>query len=169
MTLDSLNAFTVTFTPRSVLWKYTCFVMQYIVFFLVLQSSCWGREGRLLYFNHLLAVVWLLVFCVSSSWCRGLVCSVCDCGISWSYSLTFHACQSNYLFCISTLFMHLFPLRYTLPYSFTLIFALNCKFPIRGSSNKFWQWSHISETVIEIRILLPIACGHGCCLFMFEI
>ena len=40
---------------------------------------------------------------------------------------------------------------------------------IRGSSNKFLQWSHISETVIEIRILLPIACGHGCCLFVFEI
>ena len=40
---------------------------------------------------------------------------------------------------------------------------------IQGSSNKFWQWSYITETVIEIKILLPIACGHGCCLFMFEI
>ena len=40
---------------------------------------------------------------------------------------------------------------------------------LRGSSNKFWQLSHISESVIEIKILLPIACGHRCCLFMFEI
>ena len=24
---------------------------------------------------------------------------------------------------------------------------------VRGSSNKVWQWSHISKTVIEIRIL----------------
>ena len=40
---------------------------------------------------------------------------------------------------------------------------------IRGPSNKFWQWPHISETVLEIRILFPIACGHRCCLLMFEI
>ena len=33
----------------------------------------------------------------------------------------------------------------------------------------FLQWSHISETVIEIRIILPIGCGHRCCQFMFEI
>ena len=39
---------------------------------------------------------------------------------------------------------------------------------IRGSSNKFWQWSHISEIVIEIRIILHTACDHGCCLFMIE-
>ena len=40
---------------------------------------------------------------------------------------------------------------------------------LRGSSNKFWQWSHILETVIVIRFLWPIACGHWCCLFMFGI
>ena len=33
------------------------------------------------------------------------------------------------------------------------------KFIVYGSSNKFWQWFHISETGIEIRIVLPIACG----------
>ena len=30
----------------------------------------------LLYFNRVLIVMWLLVFCGSSSWCHGLVCSV---------------------------------------------------------------------------------------------
>ena len=45
---------------------------------------------------------------------------------------------------------------------------LNVTF-LRGSSNKFWQWPHISETAIEIRILLPTACGHGCCLLIFKI
>ena len=33
-----------------------------------------------------LTVVWLLVLCVSSSQCHGLV---CECDISWSYSLAF--------------------------------------------------------------------------------
>ena len=43
------------------------FVMQYFVSFLVLQSSRWGREGWLLYFNCLLGIMWLLLFCDSSS------------------------------------------------------------------------------------------------------
>ena len=38
------------------------FVMQYLVSFLVLQSSRWGRECLLLYFNYLLYVIGLLVF-----------------------------------------------------------------------------------------------------------
>ena len=48
------------------------------VSFLVLRSSCRGRESWLLNFNCLLDVMWLLLFCVSSSWCHGLV---CHCGI----------------------------------------------------------------------------------------
>ena len=40
---------------------------------------------------------------------------------------------------------------------------------VRGSSNKFLQWSHISEIVTKIRILLLVACGHGYCLLIFEI
>ena len=40
--------------------------------------------GARSYFNCLLAVVWLLVFCASS-----LQCHVCECGISWSYLLFF--------------------------------------------------------------------------------
>ena len=36
--------------------------------FLYVQSSCWGGGDLLLYFNCLLAVVWLIIFCVSSSW-----------------------------------------------------------------------------------------------------
>ena len=43
---------------------------------LVLQSSWWGRESWLLYFNCLSDVLWLLVLCGSSSRCRGWVCSV---------------------------------------------------------------------------------------------
>ena len=53
-----------------------CFVMQCLVSFLVLQSSCQEREGWLLYFYCLLDVIRLLLFFVSSSQCRRLVCSV---------------------------------------------------------------------------------------------
>ena len=35
------------------------FVMQYLVSFLVLQSSHWGRDSWLLYFHCLLDVIWL--------------------------------------------------------------------------------------------------------------
>ena len=54
-----------------------CFVVQYLVSFLVLKSSRWGRErernGCLkIAFN----VIGLLVLCVSSSRCNGLVCTV---------------------------------------------------------------------------------------------
>ena len=47
----------------------SCFVEHCFVSFLVLQSSWWRREGWLLY-----------VVCLCWS-------AVCDCGISWSYSL----------------------------------------------------------------------------------
>ena len=36
-----------------------CFVMQYVVSFLVLQPSRWGRESWLLKFYRLLDVMWL--------------------------------------------------------------------------------------------------------------
>ena len=49
-----------------------CFVMQYLVSFLVLQSSRGRREDWLLYFD----IVFWMLSCVSSSWCRGLVNSV---------------------------------------------------------------------------------------------
>ena len=51
-------------------------IVQYLVSFLILQSSRWGRECLLLYFNYLHNVTWLLVFYVSYSWYHGLVCSV---------------------------------------------------------------------------------------------
>ena len=55
----------------------TGFVMQYYtVPFLVEQSFYCGRESWLLYFDCLLAVIWPLVFCVSSSRCCGMACSV---------------------------------------------------------------------------------------------
>ena len=52
-----------------------CFDMQYLVSFLVLKSSSCGRESCLLYFNCHVGAMWLLVlvFCVSSSRCYGLV------------------------------------------------------------------------------------------------
>ena len=45
---------------------------------LTLQPSRWERESWVLYFNCLIAAMWLmlLLLCDSSSWCRGLVCSV---------------------------------------------------------------------------------------------
>ena len=67
-----------------------CFVLQYFVSFLVLQSSRWGRESYLLYFCCVLIVMSLLSLFDSSSqrqWMVGSI--VCDCGIFWSYSLTF--------------------------------------------------------------------------------
>ena len=39
--------------------------------FLVLQPSRGGRESRLLYFDCILVVMWLFVFCAPSSRCRG--------------------------------------------------------------------------------------------------
>ena len=40
----------------------SCFVMQYCVFFLILQSSRWRRESRLVYFCGILNVMFLLSF-----------------------------------------------------------------------------------------------------------
>ena len=47
------------------------------------------KEGErwLLHFHCVLAVMWLLVFCVSSSQGGRLV---CDCCSSWSYSHAYH-------------------------------------------------------------------------------
>ena len=70
------SCFTVLCTSHC-LWEFCvglCFGMHYFMPFLVLQSSWWGRESRLLCFYCLLDV--LLLFCCSSSWCRGLDCSV---------------------------------------------------------------------------------------------
>ena len=50
-----------------------CFVMQYLESFLVLQSSCRGREGWLLYLDCLHGAVGVLS---SSSLCNGFVCCV---------------------------------------------------------------------------------------------
>ena len=56
-----------------------CFVLQYLVYFLVLQSSSEEERAGCFNSNCLLYIMWLLVFCVSSSRCRGLVC----CVLSW--------------------------------------------------------------------------------------
>ena len=68
-----------------------CFAMQYVVSFLVVQSSfaiilLGKRESCLLYFCGILNVMFLLSFFASSSRYCGLA-RVCDCGISRSYSL----------------------------------------------------------------------------------
>ena len=40
----------------------------------VLQSSCRKRDSKLLYFKlNVCAVMWMLVFCVTSTICQGLV------------------------------------------------------------------------------------------------
>ena len=59
---------------------------------LVLQSSWWGRESWLLCLICLPGVSWWLSR--SSSRCHGLS-AVCDCGISWSYSLTIFYLRIN--------------------------------------------------------------------------
>ena len=64
-----------------------CFAMHYFVSILVLQSSWRGRESWLLCYYCLTDVLLLWMFCGSPSRWRGLVCTVCDCGISWSYLL----------------------------------------------------------------------------------
>ena len=58
------------------------FGMQHFMSFLALQSYWQGREIWLLCFNCLYDVVLLLILCGCSLWCREIVCSVCDCGIS---------------------------------------------------------------------------------------
>ena len=65
------------------------FAAQYLVSFLIFQSSWWGKESLVLYFNCLPCVSWPLVFWGSSSRRRELVCSVCNCAISSHYQLFF--------------------------------------------------------------------------------
>ena len=65
---------------------YTVFIVLLSVLSFLLQSPHWGRESWLIYFHCFLAAVWLLLFCVSSPRCPGLV---CDYGISWSYWFIF--------------------------------------------------------------------------------
>ena len=40
-------------------WSFVLYKKQYVAFFIVLQSSRWGRESWLLYFNCALTVIWL--------------------------------------------------------------------------------------------------------------
>ena len=54
-----------------------CFVDHCFVYFLVLQTSCSGRESWLLYFFLSSWCLITVLFCGSSSQCRGSVRSVC--------------------------------------------------------------------------------------------
>ena len=67
-------------------------VMHYLVPCLVLQSSCGERASWLLYFNCVLVVL------SGTALPRGVVdvSAVCECGISWSYSLNF-SCYLRYI------------------------------------------------------------------------
>ena len=61
------------------MWEFCvclCIVMHYAVFILILQSSWRGKESWLLCYYCLTDVLILLIFRGSSSWCRGLVCSM---------------------------------------------------------------------------------------------
>ena len=59
-----------------------CFVLQYVVLFLVLQPSCRGKERELVallllcYECHVTLITTLLSFFDSSSQCHGLFCSM---------------------------------------------------------------------------------------------
>ena len=66
----------------------THFVVHYFVSFLVLQSSWRRRESWLLCFYCLTDVFYCKCSVTLPQGAVGLS-AVCDCGISWSYSLTF--------------------------------------------------------------------------------
>ena len=68
----------------------SCFVMWFLVPFVDLRPSCWGRESWLLYFNSVLAVM----YSCPSSQCDGLVC-VCSISLSFSLVLFSAAVVSN--------------------------------------------------------------------------
>ena len=94
-----------------------CFVVCYFMSILVLQSSWWGRESWLLCLICLSGVLrWL-----SGSSCGAMELSaVCDCCISWSYSLTI------YDHVLNKLNFHIFALLLSGPTGFTywIYFAL---------------------------------------------
>ena len=74
------------------LWGFVfgiCFVMQYSVFFLVLQLSWGGSESWLHYFNGLTDAFECLFSVALPHGAVGWS-AVCGCRISWSYSLTFN-------------------------------------------------------------------------------
>ena len=85
--------FFVMVTPGVGVLIVTGFVVCYFMSILVLQSSWLGRE-RVGFF------AWF-VFLVSCDCCVALPCdsislsAACDCGISWSYSLTIFGAKSN--------------------------------------------------------------------------
>ena len=58
------------------LYVEVCFVLQYFVSFLGLQSSRWGSESWSLNFCWVLNVMSLLLIFDTSSRCHGLVCSM---------------------------------------------------------------------------------------------
>ena len=64
-----------------------CFVVRYFMSILVLQSSWWGRESWLLCLICLPGQVSRDGWAALPHDATGLS-AVCDCGISWSYSLT---------------------------------------------------------------------------------
>ena len=77
-----------------------CFVMQYFVSFLALQSSCWGRE-RAASFTLIVFLITRDCYC-SIAFPHGAVgwSAVHDCGISWSDSLIILvlSCNGLYIF-----------------------------------------------------------------------
>ena len=81
-----------------------CLIRQRVVLSsFAIWSYRWGRESWLLYFNWVVAVMWLLVICVVFLAVQsvGLTQVVCDCGISWSYSLAFlHRFRSTKIFSV---------------------------------------------------------------------
>ena len=76
--------------------------------------------------------------------------------------------ESWFIYCFYIIMSDLYNIVYISFHVFLSFYSYSAS-DLRGSSNKFWQWSHISETVIVIRIILPVACGRWFCLFMFEI
>ena len=79
-----------------------CFVVLYLVPFLVLQSSWRGRESWFLYFHCLSGVLWLWLTCGSSSQCLRLVCCVLLWYLLIIYTYFFIAYMYYYILCPET-------------------------------------------------------------------
>ena len=102
------------------------FVVQYLVWFLVLQSFGWGSRELVALLEIHFDVTWPLVFCVSSSHNHGLIWSE---SFLHSFCTFFHRCEIQ-LFIFSQLYFTAVKYSY-IKYAFYLInillfFSLLC-------------------------------------------
>ena len=121
-----------------------CFVVRYFMSIVALLSSWWGRESWLLCLICLPGVLWWL-----GGFPRGAtgLSAVCDCGISWPYSLTTFGTGVLFFWPPLCLMMHLFlMLRIR-----SLNFSSNCY-------RLIWYWCLFLTTSMPHGSLIFNAC-----------